>query len=154
MFWKIFNDSLGIKDLVNKALKSFKDTKGSLDFTVNIDPSYMERFVRYLIDNPDCGYFIVAFYEEDELIGVCLLSEGSTWYDPKRTFLNEECTVSFKKGFGFARHVVDMMETLAKERGHKFIVTSTANPPVAKMLENTYTKKGFSYYKTFYKEVN
>lgn len=154
MYWKIFDDVLGIEDLVQKVIKSFRDTEGSLDFTVNADPKYMESFVRYVVDNPDCGYFIVAFYEEDELIGACLLSEGSTWYDPKRTFLNEECTVSFKKGFGFARRVVEMMEDLAKERGHKLIVTSTANPPVAKLLENTYTKKGFSSYKTFYKEVN
>lgn len=107
----------------------------------------------------DSNHLLVAFYDThshlkgiEMPVGVAVFEFGNPWYT-EQTTLEEILTVSFKKGVGLAGAVADWMESYAKEEGIHLIGAACANRPFSKMVANTYKKKGFKMYPTFYKEI-
>lgn len=110
-----------------------------------------------------CFWILVAFYEDvspvtpegvprKEAVGVALFNTYTPWYSHKK-ILQEMLTVSFKKHCGLAAAVADWMEDWARKNFFNLIGAACANTPYSEMVANTYKKKGFTVYPTFYKEI-
>lgn len=111
------------------------------------------------IREEDTPYVLVGFFDKElttakfeEPIGFALFYKDNPWYSSACS-LQEILTVSFKRGSGIAGAVADWMESYAKEEGIHLIGAACANSPFSKMVANTYKKKGFKMYPTFYKEI-
>lgn len=144
--------------IAEEACKVIAKNPDSLGIFQCTDLWYMKEFLsNVVLANNDRleahefrDYSLVKVVEEEtgKLKGAALISFGSPWYNPNIKVVNEECTVSFNKGFGIARVLSAYMESL----GYDVVVTSASNTPYLKTLENTYVKHlGYTKALSFFK---
>lgn len=147
------------EDLARKifelGFKSIADNPNSIPLFKDVDEEYLWDFIKSVSNGETKGYFLIAFRdpEDESLVGACLFSEGSPWYNPNITVVSEECTVAFKRGYGVTRAVADYLESLLEYTDVDVVMASSANEHCSKLIENTYMNKfsGFKSYKTYYK---
>lgn len=127
------------------------------------EKSELYYFYDYIVNNElNCHWLLVAFYDDlprrkgEDIahlgVGVALFYVENPWYSNNET-LQEMLTVSFKKHCGLAAAVADWMEDYARKHNIPVIGAACANAPYSEMVANTYKKKGFTVYPTFYKEI-
>lgn len=138
----------------NEVIARIKDNKDSLGFLQTAsDPVSTFKFFMNNLGRPEWPYSVVLYYEDtkDWPVGVLLFSKGSPWYSDALVY-NEECSVAFKRGLGLATANYLTLKYLMPKKAD-LIQLSCANPPCAKMLENTYSRLGMNHYKTFYEDL-
>lgn len=144
--------------IAEEACKVIANNPNSLGIYQCTDLWYMKEFLRNVVlaglgkleAHEFRDYSLVKVEEKltGKLKGAALISFGSPWYNPNIKVVNEECTVSFNKGFGIARALSAYMESL----GCDVVVTSASNTPYIKTLENTYVKHlGYTKTLSFFK---
>lgn len=140
-------------EALDKCMESIIDNPNNLSFIRNLDKDYIRSFVKdVVLNNNQYDYRIIGFYSQsaDELVGCCLLSYGYPWYSDKQRILNEEWTVSFKRGAGIARALSDYLIDCLKNDECDYIQTGSVNDWCAPMLKNSYVSKGFRIYNCYY----
>lgn len=132
-------------------IQRIRDNKDSIPPFRDVDDEYVYKFLENTNRGVNDDFFIVAFYEDKELVGGALFSIGNPWYNPGVSVLNEECTIALGRGHGICRRVAEFMEYLMETEGYDIIQASNANTPVAKYIENTYKGRDYKTFNTFYK---
>lgn len=132
-------------------VQQIRDNKKSIPPFRDVDEDYVHRFLENTNRGLNDDFFIVAFYENNELVGGALFSQGNPWYNPGVSVLNEECTISLGRGHGICRRIAEFMEYSMTTGGYDIIQASNANTPVASYIRNAYEKRGYQTYSTFYK---
>lgn len=139
------------KEIYDKAVSLFKDNPDSLPVFRKISEEDVLSVLKDALEY-DSTYLLVAFYdkETDELVGACLFSMGHPWYNKSLYVLEEECTVSFKKGYGISSKVACLLKKFLKDDDVDIIQASSAQEWCSKIVENSYIKEGFKKYNTYY----
>lgn len=147
---KIINDPDIALKIADKAIELIVYNPKNISVITNADTDYIKGFIKAVALGHIEEYFIIGFLDDDEIVGACLLSQGNPWYDPNLVILNEEFTVSFKKGAGIARRLSEYLKEQLKEGNADFIQTGSVNDWCAPMLKNSYKKAGFHIYNQYY----
>ena len=143
-------------EIVEKALNLIVDNPNNLSIIKNANKDYIRNFIQNVVTGKITEYFLIGFYdnydeENEELVGACLLSTGNPWYDPNLLIVNEEFTVSFKKGAGIARRLSEYLKDILNYSDDvSFVQTGSVNDWCAPMLRNSYKKAGFHIYNQYY----
>lgn len=127
------------------------------------EKSELYYFYDYIVrSETNHQWLLVAFYSDlpfkrKELttyvgVGAAIFYVDTPWYSYDQT-LQEMLTVSFKNHCGLAAAVADWMEDYARKHNIPLIGAACANAPFSDLVANTYKKKGFKVYPTFYKEI-
>ena len=141
------------KKLYNKTIPIIVDNPKSILLFREVDKEYLWEFTKTVVSGKEPSYFLVSYVnEEGEYVGVSLFSKGNPWYNLKKTVISEELTVSFKRGFGITRAVSKYLESCLGDTAD-IIMASSANTYCAKLIENTYSKFGYTSFKNYYKSV-
>ena len=150
--FKIITDPNLALEIADKALSKVYTKNNNIALFKDINPEYIKKFSYNVATNAKGfeDYHIVGFYDDDELVGAMLFSEGAPWYNPNCVVFNEEFTVSFKEGSGIARRVADFLKKCLMNGLCTFIQTGSINDWCAPILYNTYTKLGFHTYNQYY----
>ena len=145
-------DDTEVDEVISKGIDIICNNPDSIEPFKNADKDHIKYFLKSVVKGEQEDYFLVVFKDlkDHHLVGTCLFSSGSPWYNPNIIAVNEECTVAFEKGYGIARAVAEELEFLLTI-GFDIVQASSANECVAKLIENTYNKYGFKQYKTYYK---
>ena len=148
---EIVDDYETAKEIFDRALSLFKDNPDSLPVFKDASEEDILDVLYDAIEKAS-NYFIFAFYdtETDELVGACLLSTGHPWYNKSLYVLEEECTVSFKKGYGISYKVAHLLKKFLKNDDVDIVQAASAQEWSSKIIENSYTKEGFKNYNTYY----
>lgn len=150
---KAVKDMETAREIFEKSLSLFKDNPDSLPVFKNASESDILDTL-YGASNPDwdSDYILVGFYDKEtsELVGACLFSMGHPWYNKSLCVLEEECTVSFKKGYGISAKVAYLLKKTLKDGDVDIIQAASAQEWCSKIVENSYTKEGFKKYNTYY----
>lgn len=147
---KVINDPNTALTIADKAIELIVDNPKNISVIRNADKDYIRNFVMAVSVGEIPEYIIIGFYDDEELVGACLLSQGNPWYDPNIRILNEEFTISFKRGAGIARRLAAMMTEYLKQGHAEFVQTGSVNDWCAPMLKNSYKKAGFHIYNQYY----
>lgn len=142
-----------VDEIVSKGLDSISNNPDSIELFKEVDKKTITEFLQRVIYGLEDDYLLMTFKDstDNHIVGVCLFSRGSPWYNPWLRVFNEECTIAFESGYGITRKVAEFLEKLLKDGFTDVVQTSSANDCVAKLIENTYTKYGFKQYKSYYK---
>lgn len=139
--------------IFKKAKEIIADNPKSISLFKNVDEEYLKHFIEGIVKGQITSYYIVSFTDyKGDIVGACLLSKGSPWYNNKITVVSEEVTVAFQEGVGIARAVAKYLESILGDEAD-VVMASSANKPVAKLIENTYAKLGYKTFKNYYKEI-
>lgn len=138
------------REAIDKAMALIVDNPSNLKIIKDADKDYIRRFIFDVVSDKIEEYVLVGFYDDEELVGACLLSCGNPWYDPNLRIINEEFTVSFKRGAGIARRLSELLKHFLEEGVADFVQTGSVNDWCAPMLKNTYKKEGFHIYNQYY----
>lgn len=148
---KIVRDYGTAREIFEKSLILFKDNPESIPIFKNASDKDLIDTLYEAVDEKS-NYLLTGLYdrETDELVGACLFSMGHPWYNKSLYVLEEECTVSFKKGYGVSAKVAYVLKTLLKAGDVDIIQAASAQEWCSKLVENAYTKEGFKKYNTYY----
>lgn len=136
--------------IADKAISLIVDHPKNLSIIKNANKDYIRSFIREVAEGKIEDYFVIGFFDDDELVGACLLSIGNPWYDPTLRIINEEFTVSFKRGAGIARSLSKLLKGALDNDLADFVQTGSVNDWCAPMLKNTYKGEGFHIYNQYY----
>lgn len=142
-----------VNEVLDKGFKSIIDNPKSIELFKNADKEYIKKFIRAIAKGELSDYFLMCFKDstDNHIVGACLMSCGNPWYNPKLLVANEECTISFERGYGITRKIAEELLNVLNKGIADVVMASSANDCVAKLIENTYTKYNFKQYKTYYK---
>lgn len=85
----IINDPNTALTIADKAIELIVDNPKNISVIRNADKDYIRNFVRAVSVGDVPEYIIIGFYDDEELVGACLLSQGNPWYDPNIRILND-----------------------------------------------------------------
>ena len=147
----IITDYGTAREIFDRALSVFKDNPDSLPVFKDASEEDVLN-VLYEATEESSNYFLFAFYdkENEEIVGACLLSTGHPWYNKDLFVLEEECTVSFKKGYGISTSIARILKKFLKNDDVDIVQAASAQEWCSKIIENSYTKEGFKKYNTYY----
>lgn len=146
---KIVRDPKQALFIANKAIDLIVNHEGNSPVVTGADPDYIRKFIVKEAIDEDSDYYVIGFYDDDELVGACLLVRGSPWYNPNLNLIDECFTISFKRGAGIAHRLSKFLKEQLKE-GFDYVQTGSFNPWCAALLKNAYKKEGFHIYNQYF----